>query len=71
MLHFFLFVIASVSEAISFVIGHFRNYYSVWFITRTHGIASPAFGGLNDRRSKLGSMTFRMNIPEEEKFGSG
>jgi|UniRef100_A0A7V3RI45 hypothetical protein len=41
MLHFF--VIASVSEAISFVIAHFKDYYSVWFLTRTDGIASPIF----------------------------
>jgi len=36
----------SVSEAISFVIGHFRDYFVGWFLTRTDGIASPAFGGL-------------------------
>jgi len=35
-----------VAEAISFVIGHFRDYFVVWFLTRIDGIASPAFGGL-------------------------
>uniref|UniRef100_A0A7C4X868 Uncharacterized protein n=1 Tax=candidate division WOR-3 bacterium TaxID=2052148 RepID=A0A7C4X868_UNCW3 len=35
-----------VAEAISFVIGPFRDYFVVWFFTRTDGIASPAFGGL-------------------------
>jgi len=35
-----------VAEAISFVIGHFRDYFVVWFFTRTDEIASPAFGGL-------------------------
>jgi len=33
-------------SAISFVIGHFRDYFVVWFLTRKDGIASPAFGGL-------------------------
>jgi len=33
-------------SAIPFVIGHFRDYFVVWFLTRTDGIASPAFGGL-------------------------
>ena len=43
------------AEAISFVIGHFRDYFAVWFLTRTDGIASPALGGL--------AMTISINNP--------
>ena|GEM_PF-5542238 len=39
-------IINGRDEAISSVIGHFRDYFVVWFFTRTDGIASPAFGGL-------------------------
>jgi hypothetical protein len=46
-----------------------RGVAACHYITRTYGIASPAFGGLNDRKSMSGSMTFSMNNLVEKKQG--